>query len=400
MQLNRELPADPPRSKWGMTTVRLTLRVLFCVVAAAFILAAGALSYRAWRQHANALALSIDPKTGVEETMFVSLGGVEQWIQIRGDDRRNPVLLFVHGGPGSPVSPVSSVLRTWEKYFTVVMWDQRDAGKTFVRNGAVREMSLPRVTQDGIELTQFLCRHLGKRKIIVLGHSWGTMVGLGMVVRRPDLFSAYVGTGQVVSIAEKEPVIYARTMARLRAAHDEDGIRTLNASGAPPYRSELQMRVERTMSERTDIPSERDILRNMIPVALVAPGWSLWDIYWSLQASDHAEDATFDADASYDARKFATEIRLPFFIITGALDHVTPTDLAKPYFDVVHAPEKQFVVLKGVGHSAVLTEPDVFLHELVTRVRPAAMRAEGGASNVQPSVIRPIPGMKETTAHG
>jgi pimeloyl-ACP methyl ester carboxylesterase len=357
--------------------LRFALRLLMFVAAAVVVLAVCALGYRAWRQHENAQALAIDPKTGVEETMFVSLGGVDQWIQIRGDDRRNPVLLFVHGGPGSPVSPVSSLLRTWEKYFTVVMWDQRDAGKTFVRNGAVREMSLPRVTQDGIELAQFLCRHLGKRKIIVLGHSWGTMVGLGMVVRRPDLFSAYVGTGQVVSIAEKEPVIYARAMERLRAAHDEDGIRTLSASGAPPYRSEHQMRIERAMSERTDIPAERDILRDMIPVALAAPGWSLWDIYWSLQASDYAEAATFDADASYDARKFGTDLRLPFFIINGELDHVTPTDLAKRYFDKVHAPQKQFVVLEGAGHSAVITKPDVFLRELVTRVRPVAIRAAG-----------------------
>jgi pimeloyl-ACP methyl ester carboxylesterase len=129
------------------------------------------------------------------------------------------------------------------------------------------------------------------------------------------------------------------------------------------------------MSERTDIPAERNILRNMIPVGLAAPDWSLWDIYWSLQASDYAEDATFAADASYDARKFATDIRIPFFIINGELDHVTPTDLAKPYFDEVHAPLKQFVVLNGAGHSAVLTEPDVFLHELVMRVRPAAMAA-------------------------
>lgn len=358
------------------TLIGRALRVGRIVGAAVLMLAAGALGYRAWRQHENSLALAIDPKTGDEETMFVTLGGIPQWIQIRGDDRRNPVLLFVHGGPGSPVSPLSSLLRPWEKYFTVVMWDQRDAGKTFVRNGAVREMSLPRVTQDGIELAQFLCRHLGKQKIIVLGHSWGTMVGLGMVVRRPDLFSAYVGTGQVVSIAEKEPVIYARAMERLRAAHDEDGIRTLSASGAPPYRSERQMRVERAMSERTDIPAERNILSNMLPVALFAPNWSLWDIYWSLQATDYAEDATFDADASYDARTFATDLRLPFFVINGALDHVTPTDLAKLYFDKVHAPEKQFVVLNGAGHSAVLTEPDVFLRELVTRVRLAAMRAE------------------------
>src|SRR5512143_1015657 len=129
--------ADAAGSKMLPTAMRFVLRVVLVVVATVVVLLAAALGYRAWRQHENALALAIDPKTGVEETMFVSLGRVPQWIQIRGDDRKNPVLLFVHGGPGSPVSPVSSLLRPWEHYFTVVMWDQRDAGKTFVRNGAV-----------------------------------------------------------------------------------------------------------------------------------------------------------------------------------------------------------------------------------------------------------------------
>jgi pimeloyl-ACP methyl ester carboxylesterase len=344
---------------------------------AVFVAALCALGYRAWRQHENAQALAIDPKKGVEETMYVPLGGIAQWIQIRGDDRNNPVLLFVHGGPGFSESPMSSLLRPWEKYFTVVMWDQRDAGKTFARNGAVREMSLPRVAQDGIELVEFLRVRLGTRKIIVLGHSWGTMVGLRMVHERPDLFSAYVGTGQVVSIAEKEPVIYARTMARLHAMHDEAGIRALKAAGPPPYRSADELGVERSLSSRWDIPSERDIFRKMLPVALFAPDWSLWDIYELLRANKSAEDATFAADASYDARRLGLKFPLPFFILNGAEDQITPTDLAKHYFDSIQAPEKQFVVLKGVGHSAVLTEPDAFLRELVARVRPAVVTARG-----------------------
>ncbi len=311
----------------------LLRRLALGIAAAILATVVGALLYRGWRQHENALSLAIDPRVGIEETMFVPLGGVDQWIQIRGDDRKNPVLLFVHGGPGSTISPVSSLLRPWEKYFTVVMWDQRDAGKTFVRNGAVHEMSLARVAQDGIELADFLRRRLGKRKVVVLGHSWGTMVGLRMALQRPDLFSAYVGTGQVVSIAEKEPIIYAGTMARLQAAHDTDGIRALTAAGPPPYRSVNQLMVERSQSGRHDIPSERYLLRHMIPIALFAPGWSLWDIYQTLQATPYAEAATFDANASYDARRLGTEIRVPFFILNGAEDRITPTELAKRYFD-------------------------------------------------------------------
>ena len=347
------------------------LRGLALAAAGVVVFVAAVLGYRALRQSENATALAIDETKGIEETTYVSLGGVQQWIQIRGNDRKNPVLLFVHGGPGTSVTAVSSLLRPWEKYFTVVMWDQRDAGKTFVRNGPDREMSLARVSQDGIELTDFLRRRLAKRKIILLGHSWGTMVGLRMVHARPDLFSAYVGTGQVVSIAEKEPIDYARTMARLRVAHDAGGIRDLTDAGPPPYRTSDQLMVERSLSSRHDIPSERDLVRNMVPVALFAPGWSLWDIYESLQGSRYAEAATFDADASYDARQLGADYPLPFFIIQGSDDHVTPTDLARRYFDGIRAPEKRFVVIANAGHAAVLTEPDAFLRALVRYVRPA-----------------------------
>jgi pimeloyl-ACP methyl ester carboxylesterase len=352
------------------------LRGLLALAGLLVLVAALALAYRGWRQGENARALSIQTPNGIEETQYVRLGGIDQWIQIRGEDRNNPVLLFVHGGPGSSESPMSSLFRPWEKYFTVVMWDQRDAGKTFARNGAVREMSIARVAHDGIELAEFLRRHLHTNKIVVLGHSWGTMVGVRMVKDRPDLFSAYVGTGQVVSIAEKEPEIYARTMARLRAARDEAGIHALAKIGPPPYKTSSDLLTERTWSTRHDIASERDLYSNMTPVVLFAPGWSLWDIYEFMQASNAAEAATFDADASYDARDLGSKFEVPFFIFNGELDNVTPADLAKRYFDSIQAPMKQFVLLKGAGHSAVLTEPDIFLQNLVARVRPIAVQGQ------------------------
>jgi pimeloyl-ACP methyl ester carboxylesterase len=352
------------------------IRGLLAVVSLLVIVAAAALIYRGWRQDENARLLAIHTPNGIEEAEYTRLGGVDQWVQIRGDDRSNPVLLIVHGGPGSSLMPMSALFRSWEKYFTVVLWDQRDAGRTFIKNGASPEMSIARVAQDGVELTEFLRRHLHKKKIVLLGHSWGTMIGVRMAKERPDLFSAYVGTGQVVSIAEKEPVDYARTMARLRAAHDSEGIAALERVGPPPYKSNSDLVTERNLSRQHDIPAERDAYSEMAPVVLFAPGWSLWDTYEFLVASDPAEAATFAADANYDARKLGIKFDTPFFIINGELDHITPTDLAKPYFDSVQAPVKQFVVLKGAGHNAVATEPDVFLRELVARVRPVAVQTE------------------------
>ncbi|HEY1632901.1 MAG TPA: alpha/beta hydrolase [Rhizomicrobium sp.] len=331
-----------------------------------------AIGYRAWRQHENEVALAIDTPNGVEEASFLGIGGIDQWVQIRGENRDNPVILFVHGGPGSSETPLSSLFRPWEKYFTVVMWDQRCAGKTFARNGAesCKALSIAGAAHDGEVLASYLRRRLRTDKIAVLGHSWGTMVGLRMVKDRPDLFRAYVGTGQVVSIAQKETEIYARTMARLRAARDEAGIAALRKAGPPPYRSFRALMVERGLSARTDIPSERDLMTDMIPVGAFAPGWSPWDVYEFFQASGYAEAATFDADASYDARALGPKFAMPIFIVEGAADNITPADLAKPYLDSLDAPHKEFIVIPGAGHSAVLTKPDAFLEILRTRVRP------------------------------
>jgi len=359
---------------------RIVWRGLAVVVAALIITVVAALLYRAWRQHENAETLAIHTPNGIEEAGFVRIGGIDQWVQIRGDDRANPVLLFLHGGPGNSLTPASSLLRGWEKTFTVVMWDQRCAGKTFVRNGGAPSctgMSIASVAHDGISLAEYLRRHLHKNKIVALGVSWGTMVGIRMVKDRPDLFSAWVGSGQVVSVAEKEPVIYAAAIARLRAAHREDGLKALERSGPPPYKSLDDYYAERYWSSRTDIPSERDLIWNIAPTLLFAPGWSLRDLYAAVQGPPAADGATFNADASYDARQLGPKFDLPFFIIQGEQDNTTPTYLAKQYFDTIEAPTKKFIVLEGAGHDVELTMPDAFLHELNTWVRPVARDQNG-----------------------
>jgi pimeloyl-ACP methyl ester carboxylesterase len=342
------------------------------------VIVALALGYRAYEQEKTARELAIHTPRGVQEAMYVKLGDIDQFVQIRGDDRANPVLLFVHGGPGSAISPFASLLKPWERDFTVVIWDQRCAGKTYARSGVAscKALSLASVAKDGVDLSEFLRRRLHKSRIVVLGHSWGTMVGLRMVHDRPDLYSAYVGTGQVVSIPEKEPVVWDRAMALLKAAHDEAGVRALLAIGRPPYRSSEDLIKERNLALRHDIPSERDLYSRFVRVGLVAPGWSLWDIYQYLQAPQHAEDATYSATADYDARALGATFQIPIFVINGADDNVTPAILAQRYVAGLKAPRVEFITLPGAGHSAVLTEPGVFLRQLDQRVRPIAVLAQ------------------------
>src|SRR5687768_3241099 len=131
----------------------------------------------------NARDYAIVGANPVDEGRYVALGGVEQWITIRGEDRSNPVVLFLHGGPGDATNPWSyAVFRPWLKHFTVVQWDQRGAGRTLGRNGSssARSVTIPRLTQDGIQLAELLRATLQKEKIIIVGHSWGSILGTYM----------------------------------------------------------------------------------------------------------------------------------------------------------------------------------------------------------------------------
>ena len=169
----------------------------------------------------NARDYAITAPNGIDQGRYVEIGGIEQWITIRGEDRRNPVLLFLHGGPGDATNPWGYAgFRSWLKVFTVVQWDQRGAGRTMGRNGAplAAAITIPRMTQDGIELAELLRKTLQKDKIIIVGHSWGSILGVFMAKARPDLFYAFVGTGQVSDPTRNYVVAYDEL---LRKEHSE-----------------------------------------------------------------------------------------------------------------------------------------------------------------------------------
>ena len=167
----------------------------------------------------------------VSEQMFVQIGGIPQWITIKGEDRNNPVVLVLHGGPGDALSPYAdSMYAGWDKSFTLVQWDQRGAGRTFTKNGPSIEptMTVERMAQDGIEVAEFLTRHLNQKKIIILGGSWGSILGVYMAHARPDLFYAYVGSAQMVNWQEDLSAGYARVLGMARAANNQQAVTWLS----------------------------------------------------------------------------------------------------------------------------------------------------------------------------
>lgn len=187
----------------------------------------------------SAQTYAITAPNGIDEATYVEIGGIEQWITIRGKDRNNPVLLFLHGGPGDATNPWGyAAFRSWLRYFTVVQWDQRGAGRTFGRNGAASASSITpdRMVQDGVELSEFLKKRLHKDKIVLVGHSWGSVLGFCMAKARPELFYAFVGTGQVAAeFSRSSAVAYTTLLERASREGNLQAVQELKEVGPPPY---------------------------------------------------------------------------------------------------------------------------------------------------------------------
>ncbi len=344
-------------------------------VVAVFILIVGVLfTVRTLRQRANERAFALASPPGIVESGYVEIGGIKQWIQIRGRDRNNPVLLCVHGGPGGTWLPVTRLFASWEKDFTVVLWDQRGAGKTLATTGPAiaPTMTIERMTQDGIAVAEHLRRRLGKEKVALLGHSFGSILGVNMVKRRPELFSVFVGTGQASDLPRSLAMEYQRLLDAAKAAQDVRTLRELTAIGQPPFSNLKQTGAFFQCAERyqpaADAAAMVELQRSLLSPP---PNYSLGDEWNRMRGFAVVPTwALYREILSTDLAALGAEFPVPVVLIQGTDDRVTPLALTEEYFQTIRAPHKELVRIERGGHFAVWSQAEKFGEELAQRVRP------------------------------
>jgi len=343
-----------------------------------FILAgAASLPYCVFPHNLTAQSLGTHAPKAVKDEMFVQIGGIPQWITIKGSDRNNPVVLFLHGGPGDALSPFADAMfGGWEKDFTLVQWDQRGAGRTYGKNGPsiASTMTIERMAQDGIEVAQFLIKHLHKKKIIIYGGSWGSVLGIYMAHARPDLFYAYVGDAQMVNWRKNLSASYARVLEMARASGDQQAIVALTTIGPPPWDS---------ISNWPKFRKWEKAYQAKLVTAPPAP-FTLSPAYASPEEQaqyEAADDFSFlhfwglklsGPYTNVDLPALGTTFSIPIFMIQGQEDLTAVPELAKAYFDSIKAPRKQFYLVPGTGHGDSAAGLDLALKVLVEQVRPLA----------------------------
>src|SRR5262245_60949026 len=301
------------------------------------------------------LTETVHPQTPqrIEEASFLNIGGLEQWVTIRGDDRRHPVLLLLHGGPGDVQSPCVSTYAPYEKAFVLVQWDQRGAGRTFAKNGAAG-VTLERLIADGIDLAGQLHARFPRAPLILFGHSWGSVIATGMAQQRPELFAAYVGTGQVASWAGMVQFQFDFLKQRYKEKGDTAALAALEAIGKPDPKNVQQY-----------FGFSRPIRQNM---NASDTAW-LTGLRKTYSASGETEEmvkaigdgmsasgaALIGASVEGDLSTTATRFSIPYCVIQGRHDLFAPTPLAEAYFNKVSAPKKRLIIIEDAGHFVLAT---------------------------------------------
>jgi pimeloyl-ACP methyl ester carboxylesterase len=331
----------------------------------------------------NARELAIRTPDGIDWGGFVPIGGVPQWVRIRGLHLANPALLLLHGGPGDAQSELTKLYEPLEAKFTIIQWDQRGAGRTFGR-GIRLDPNLPyqRLVADGLEVTRYALRRLDQPKLILVGHSLGSALGVHMVKEHPELFSAFVGTGFLVSQSARESETYRRLLRLARDRNDNATLSMLERVGPPPYRRNGDfLALDEIVRDRYGDPGDRAFWgfnRTSEPAyVFTSPELTIGQmIDWYRAIMTAIFEAPYPPDTHMDIRPLGYDFRIPVFIIQGDNDWETPTDLAARYFEKIRAPYKEYLSLPG-GHWAAMLHMRQFTALLVARVRPLALEASG-----------------------
>jgi pimeloyl-ACP methyl ester carboxylesterase len=317
--------------------------------------------------------------SGIQESYKAKIGGIEQWLSVRGQDKANPIILFIHGGPASPLIPTMwQFQRPLEEYFTIVNYDQRGAGKTYVEDhsdATGETLHIPRYVDDAIEIAEYVRKRYGKSKVILMAHSWGTVIGMNAVLKRPDLFYAYVGIGQFINTRDNEKISFDYGMQQAQAHGNTAAVKEMEAIA--PYPGDQPITRERIIIARKwaqfygGLTAYREDSNYFYSASLLSPEYSAVDVCAVDQGNMFSLGRLLPEFVNIDF-KGVHSIPVPIFMFLGRHDYTTPAQPTADWLAKVTAPSKQAVWFERSSHMIPWEEPGKMLMSLVQNVRPFA----------------------------
>lgn len=301
----------------------------------------------------------------------VELNGTKQWILIRGYDRTKPVLLILHGGPGSSEMPLFTNNEALEKRFVVVNWDQRGAGKSYDPDLFNDAFTLQTFIDDTADLSRLLAERFRQpgsdsSKIYLMGHSWGTFLGIQTVEQHPELFRGYLGIGQVANQLLGEQLSYDWVLKQAKQRNDDDNVERLTEFGRPPYETPERwmdyLLPQRNMVAQYGGSLHKGSFNDLVfQKLLFCQEYTLSDKMNYMVGALKTIERLWSVVINTNLNQTTPAVKIPVYIFQGLHDYQTPYSVAQDYFNRLQAPQKQFFTFDKSAHGPVFEEPELFL---------------------------------------
>lgn len=316
-------------------------------------------------------------KGSISEKIYVEINGMEQGMFIKSRNQNNPVLLFIHGGPGMPEYWLTQQYPTGlEDHFTVVWWDQRGAGLSYDPDIPTETMTVDQFIADTVAVTRYLLKRFNQEKIYLMGHSWGSFIGIQTAAQAPELYYAYIGMGQISNQLQSEQLAYKYALTYFKEMGDLRMVSKLEA--APP-------------STMVPLPANYETLRDTymhgagvgtthemksVITGIFLPSWQFREYtlgekinLWRGKVYSRSSDfGLWESMLTTDLTQQVTELDIPVYFFHGQYDYTCAYPLAKAYFDLIEAPLKGFYTFRNSSHSPLFEEPEKVLEILLQDV--------------------------------
>lgn len=308
-------------------------------------------------------AFPINKENSISELFQLPLNGVNQWVYIRGEDSAKPVLLMVHGGPGaSHIGYIRHFQKGLERNFVVVNWDQRGSGMSYSQIIPKGAMTVQHFVDDIIELAEYLRQRFKKNKVYIAAHSWGSIIGLLAIHKRPDLFSQYFGVAQIANYLENEKASYQLLLEKAKKQNHKKAIKDLKKIGQPPW---THLKKQRVLNKYLDLLGggmSRDgkLFKSMIKHVIRSTEYKFHDYHRFLAGLMFSKKALHHELKTVDLKNTIKSVKIPIYFLMGKYDLTVPPEPTRELFQSIEADEKQWIWFENSAHSPLFEEMEKF----------------------------------------